>query len=384
MVGFDEIDGGEMFDGEGGSADGFGGEMYDEDNEAEEDVCAEDADEDAAVKAALRSAPKAKTAKPKRSTRARTHRAGTAPDMFAGDPVRMYLKGIGMVDLLTAQDEVNLAMKMEAGTEAKKQLDAAECGEVELSRAQVRRLSRVEEVGLEARQELINANLRLVVSIAKRYTGRGLVLLDLIQEGNLGLIHAVEKFDYTRGFKFSTYATWWIRQAVTRAIADQARTIRIPVHMVETINKLNRAENRLLQEFGHDPTPEEIAAEMGLTPERVLEIQSIRQEPTSLEKTVGEDEDSHLGDFIEDAAAAAPIDAASSALQRERLEWVLGRLPERERRVIVLRFGIEDGCPRTLEEIGQEFGVTRERIRQIEGKAIAKLRRLCRETAFEV
>jgi RNA polymerase primary sigma factor len=258
------------------------------------------------------------------------------------DPVRMYLKEIGRIDLLTAEEEVELAKGIEAGDE-------------------------------EARRRLAEANLRLVVSIAKRYVGRGMLFLDLIQEGNLGLIKAVEKFDYRKGYKFSTYATWWIRQAITRAIADQARTIRIPVHMVETINKLVRINRQLLQELGRDPTPEEIAAEMDIPPERVREIMKIAQEPVSLETPIGEEEDSHLGDFIEDEDALAPAEAASFILLKEQLEEVLETLTPRERDVLRLRFGLIDGRARTLEEVGQKFNVTRERIRQIEAKALRKL-----------
>ena len=327
-----------------------------------------------AVKEALRSVPKAKTSKPKRSSRARARRQDTSTVMLTGDPVRMYLKEIGKVDLLTAQEEVHLAMKIEAGTEATEKLEAAEAGEIELTRAEMRRLMRIEQVGLDAKQSLISANLRLVVSIAKRYVGRGMLFLDLIQEGNLGLIRAVEKFDYTKGFKFSTYATWWIRQAITRAIADQARTIRIPVHMVETINKLVRVQRQLLQDLGRDPTPEEIGEEMGMTADRVREIQKISQEPVSLETPIGEEEDSQLGDFIEDSSAVAPPEAASETMLREQLDQVLDSLADRERKVIKFRFGLEDGHPRTLEEVGREFGVTRERIRQIESKTLAKLR----------
>ena len=259
------------------------------------------------------------------------------------DPVRMYLKEIGRVPLLTAEEEVALARRMEAGDES-------------------------------ARHRLEEANLRLVVSIAKRYVGRGMLFLDLIQEGNLGLLKAVEKFDYSKGYKFSTYATWWIRQAITRAIADQARTIRIPVHMVETINKLVRISRGLLQELGRDPRPEEIAKEMGISVTRVHEIMKIAQEPVSLETPIGEEEDSHLGDFIEDEAAPAPAEAASFMLLREQLEEVLETLTDREKNVLRLRFGLEDGRSRTLEEVGQSFGVTRERIRQIEAKALRKLR----------
>ena len=317
-------------------------------------------------------------AAPKRSKKGSSLKARRRQDaatvMLTGDPVRMYLKEIGKVDLLTAAEEVDLAMKIEAGTEATEKLEAHERGELELSRVELRRLNRVEQVGLEAKQSLISANLRLVVSIAKRYVGRGMLFLDLIQEGNLGLIRAVEKFDYTKGFKFSTYATWWIRQAITRAIADQARTIRIPVHMVETINKLVRVQRQLLQDLGRDPTPEEIGEEMGMSAERIREIQKISQEPVSLETPIGEEEDCQLGDFIEDSQAVAPPEAASDSMLREQLEQVLDGLADRERKVIKLRFGLEDGHPRTLEEVGREFGVTRERIRQIESKTLAKLR----------
>ena len=259
------------------------------------------------------------------------------------DPVRMYLKEIGKVPLLTAEEEIELAQRMEEGDQ-------------------------------EAKKRLAEANLRLVVSIAKRYVGRGMLFLDLIQEGNLGLIKAVEKFDYRKGYKFSTYATWWIRQAITRAIADQARTIRIPVHMVETINKLIRVSRQLLQELGREPTPEEIAAEMNMPVDRVREILKISQEPVSLETPIGEEEDSHLGDFIQDDNVPVPADAAAFTLLKEQLEEVLGTLTEREQKVLTLRFGLEDGRARTLEEVGKEFNVTRERIRQIEAKALRKLR----------
>jgi RNA polymerase primary sigma factor len=294
--------------------------------------------------------------------------AGKTP---TNDPVRMYLKEIGKVPLLTASEEVDLAKKIEAGEEAS--LKLREKGD-KLSREQLRLLKRQERTGQEAKRKLVEANLRLVVSIAKRYVGRGMLFLDLIQEGNLGLIRAVEKFDFRKGYKFSTYATWWIRQAITRAIADQARTIRIPVHMVETINKLIRVQRQLLQELGREPTPEEIAEQMELTPEKVREIIKVSQEPVSLETPIGEEEDSHLGDFIEDADAVVPIDAASFILLQEQLEDVLNSLNEREKEVIRLRFGLTDGHPRTLEEVGREFGVTRERIRQIESKTLAKLR----------
>lgn len=265
------------------------------------------------------------------------------PGIKINDPVRMYLKEIGRVPLLSADDEVELAKRIEKGDE-------------------------------EAKRRLAEANLRLVVSIAKRYVGRGMLFLDLIQEGNMGLIKAVEKFDHTKGYKFSTYATWWIRQAITRAIADQARTIRIPVHMVETINKLIRVSRQLLQELGREPTPEEIAAEMELSTDKVREIMKIAQEPVSLETPIGEEDDSHLGDFIEDQEALAPADAAAYELLKEQLEDVLDTLTEREENVLRLRFGLDDGRTRTLEEVGKVFGVTRERIRQIEAKALRKLR----------
>ena len=328
---------------------------------------------------AIPSAPKRK----KGSSLKNRRRQDAATVMLTGDPVRMYLKEIGKVDLLTASEEVHLAMKIEAGTEAAEKLEAHERGELELSRVELRRLTRVEQMGMEAKQALISANLRIVVSIANRYVGRGMLFLDLIQEGNLGLIRAVEKFDYTKGFKFSTYATWWIRQAITRAIADQARTIRIPVHMVETINKLVRVQRQLLQDLGRDPTPEEIGEEMGMSADKVREIQKISQEPVSLETPIGEEEDSQLGDFIEDAQAVAPPEAASDSMLREQLDQVLDGLADRERKVIKLRFGLEDGHPRTLEEVGREFGVTRERIRQIESKTLIKLRHPSRSSKLK-
>ncbi len=325
--------------------------------------------------------PKVTSARSKAKTSKRNAEASVT--MLTGDPVRMYLKEIGKVPLLTAAEEIDLAMKIEAGIAASEELEKAQADGVEINRRDKRRLTRVEQVGFDAKQALIEANLRLVVSIAKRYVGRGMLFLDLIQEGNLGLIRAVEKFDYTKGFKFSTYATWWIRQAITRAIADQARTIRIPVHMVETINKLVRIQRQLLQSLGREPTPEEIGEEMGLPAERVREIQKISQEPVSLETPIGEEEDSQLGDFIEDDAAVVPPDAASFSMLQEQLGKVLDGLAERERKVIALRFGLEDGHPRTLEEVGREFGVTRERIRQIESKTLAKLRHPSRSSKLK-
>jgi RNA polymerase primary sigma factor len=286
------------------------------------------------------------------------------------DPVRMYLKEIGKVPLLTAEEEVDLAKRIEAGLFSSEKLATGK----KLNDKMRRDLEWIERDGQLAKKKLVEANLRLVVSIAKRYVGRGMLFLDLIQEGNLGLIRAVEKFDYTKGYKFSTYATWWIRQAITRAIADQARTIRIPVHMVETINKLIRIQRQLLQDLGREPMPEEIAKEMDLTPDKVREILKVSQEPVSLETPIGEEEDSHLGDFIEDSDAVVPVDAASFILLQEQLDSVLHTLSDREKKVIQLRFGLTDGHPRTLEEVGREFGVTRERIRQIESKTLSKLR----------
>ena len=290
------------------------------------------------------------------------------------DPVRMYLKEIGKVSLLSADEEISLATAMSAGVEAQQKLDEAEKNGTELSAEELKALKTAVKKGERSKQRLAEANLRLVVSIAKRYVGRGMLFLDLIQEGNLGLIKAVEKLDYTKGYKFSTYATWWIRQAITRAIADQARTIRIPVHMVETINKVIRVSRQLLQELGHDPSPEEIAAEMDMPVDKVREILKIAQEPVSLETPIGEEEDSHLGDFIPDEGASEPSEAASFTLLQEQLVDVLSTLTPREEKVLKLRFGIEDGRPRTLEEVGKEFNVTRERIRQIEAKALRKLR----------
>ena len=302
------------------------------------------------------------------------------------DPVRMYLKEIGKVPLLSADEEIELAQNMEDGAVATEKINvlkgrldgASEREGTEEEKAEIKEeiktLQRDVDKGADAKKRLAEANLRLVVSIAKRYVGRGMLFLDLIQEGNLGLIKAVEKFDYKKGYKFSTYATWWIRQAITRAIADQARTIRIPVHMVETINKLIRVSRQLLQELGREPSPEEIAKEMNMPVERVREILKISQEPVSLETPIGEEEDSHLGDFIKDDNVPVPADAAAFTLLKEQLEEVLGTLTEREQKVLTLRFGLEDGRARTLEEVGKEFNVTRERIRQIEAKALRKLR----------
>jgi RNA polymerase primary sigma factor len=285
------------------------------------------------------------------------------------DPVRMYLKEIGRVPLLSMDEEQRLAQSIEAG---EKEAEKNGTGD-----------NAIIVAGFESKRKLTEANLRLVVSIAKKYVGRGMLFLDLIQEGNLGLIRAVEKFDYRKGYKFSTYATWWIRQAITRALADQARTIRIPVHMVETINRLIKISRQLLQELGRDPTVEEVAAEMGLTPEKVREVIKISQEPISLETPIGEEEDSHLGDFIEDQEAVAPAEAASVMLLKEKMQDVLKNLTDRERKVLELRFGLVDGHQRTLEEVGQEFGVTRERIRQIEAKALRKLRHPSRGKALK-
>ena len=297
------------------------------------------------------------------------------------DPVRMYLKEIGKVPLLSADEEIELAQNMEDGAVAtekinvlKGRIDGASEEEKAEIKEEIKTLQRDVDKGADAKKRLAEANLRLVVSIAKRYVGRGMLFLDLIQEGNLGLIKAVEKFDYKKGYKFSTYATWWIRQAITRAIADQARTIRIPVHMVETINKLIRVSRQLLQELGREPSPDEIAKEMNMPVERVREILKISQEPVSLETPIGEEEDSHLGDFIKDDNVPVPADAAAFTLLKEQLEEVLGTLTEREQKVLTLRFGLEDGRARTLEEVGKEFNVTRERIRQIEAKALRKLR----------
>jgi RNA polymerase primary sigma factor len=328
---------------------------------------------DAAVRALADEGVDVLDVAPQEDTDADIRRAEAGADggrrASTSDLVRIYLREIGRVPLLTAEDEVELAKAIEAGLFAEEKLGGgipmlgAVHGDLELLVCE----------GLRAKQRLIEANLRLVVSIAKRYIGRGLVFLDLIQEGNLGLIRAVEKFDYTRGYKFSTYATWWIRQAITRAIADQARTIRVPVHMVETINKLARVQRQLHQELGREASTDEIAAEMGLEPERVAEIQRIAQEPVSLQSPIGEEE-SDLGDFIEDADAVVPMEAAAFIMLQDQLERVLEQLAERDRRIIQLRFGLLDGHPRTLEEVGREFGVTRERIRQIESKTLAKLR----------
>jgi RNA polymerase primary sigma factor len=292
----------------------------------------------------------------------------------SADSVRAYLKQIGKVPLLNAEQEVELAKRIEAGLYAAERLRAADEGEEKLSIQLHRDLMWISRDGERAKNHLLEANLRLVVSLAKRYTGRGMAFLDLIQEGNLGLIRAVEKFDYTKGYKFSTYATWWIRQAITRAMADQARTIRIPVHMVEVINKLGRIQRELLQDLGREPTPEELAKEMDITPEKVLEIQQYAREPISLDQTIGDEGDSQLGDFIEDSEAVVAVDAVSFSLLQDQLQQVLQTLSEREAGVVRLRFGLTDGQPRTLDEIGQVYGVTRERIRQIESKTMSKLR----------
>jgi len=311
-----------------------------------------------------------KDEKPERDPEAAEPEIAIIPEgVSLEDPVRMYLKEIGRVPLLTMEQEKSLAM-------------AIENGENELAR-NGKSDAQLVYLGDEAKRQLTEANLRLVVSIAKKYVGRGMLFLDLIQEGNLGLIRAVEKFDYRKGYKFSTYATWWIRQAITRALADQARTIRIPVHMVETINRLIKISRQLLQELGREPSVDEIATSMGLTPEKVREVMKISQEPISLETPIGEEEDSHLGDFIEDQEAVAPAEAASVMLLKEKMQDVLQNLTERERKVLVLRFGLEDGHQRTLEEVGQEFGVTRERIRQIEAKALRKLRHPSRGKALK-
>jgi RNA polymerase primary sigma factor len=288
----------------------------------------------------------------------------------SADLVRAYLNGIGRTKLLTAAQEVELAKRVEAGLYAEEKLSMEDVEDDEL-RADLKVIA---AEGQAAKDHLLEANLRLVVSIAKRYTGRGMAFLDLIQEGNLGLIRAVEKFDYTKGYKFSTYATWWIRQAITRAMADQARTIRIPVHMVEVINKLGRIQRELLQDLGREPTPEELAKEMDITPEKVLEIQQYAREPISLDQTIGDEGDSQLGDFIEDSEAVVAVDAVSFSLLQDQLQQVLQTLSEREAGVVRLRFGLTDGQPRTLDEIGQVYGVTRERIRQIESKTMSKLR----------
>jgi RNA polymerase primary sigma factor len=292
----------------------------------------------------------------------------------SADLVRAYLNGIGRTKLLTAAEEVDLSKRIEAGLFAEERLTNAEERGTELDPRLRADLRIIASEGKAAKDHLLEANLRLVVSIAKRYTGRGMAFLDLIQEGNLGLIRAVEKFDYTKGYKFSTYATWWIRQAITRAMADQARTIRIPVHMVEVINKLGRIQRELLQDLGREPTPEELAKEMDITPEKVLEIQQYAREPISLDQTIGDEGDSQLGDFIEDSEAVVAVDAVSFSLLQDQLQQVLQTLSEREAGVVRLRFGLTDGQPRTLDEIGQVYGVTRERIRQIESKTMSKLR----------
>ncbi|HEY3318467.1 MAG TPA: RNA polymerase sigma factor RpoD [Coriobacteriia bacterium] len=320
--------------------------------------------------------PTAKPATGKAAAKKKPRKRPATSDNAAltGDTVRMYLKEIGRVPLLTGKQEVILAKRIEAGLEAAAKLDAAEADGVKLDRADERRLQRIEADGLNAKKHLVEANLRLVISIARRYVGRNMHFLDLIQEGNLGLMRAVEKFDYTRGFKFSTYATWWIRQAITRGIADQGRTIRLPVHMVENVNKLVRVQRRLMQELNREPTAEEIGVELEISAERVREILKVAQEPVSLETPVGDEGDTQLGDFMADSEAVVPENAASFSMLQQQLGQALGLLADRERRVIELRFGLVDGHPRTLEEVGREFGVTRERIRQIEHKTLMKLR----------
>ncbi|HVA07413.1 MAG TPA: RNA polymerase sigma factor RpoD, partial [Acidimicrobiales bacterium] len=317
--------------------------------------------------------PKRRPARPARA-RVTSYSSSEHGGGAAADPVHTYLKEIGRVDLLTGEDEVDLAKSIEAGTFASEELAALEAKGTRLANADRVRLQRLARNGQRAKEELIEANLRLVVSIAKRYRNRGLAFLDLIQEGNLGLMRAVEKFDYTKGFKFSTYATWWIRQAITRALADQGRTIRIPVHMVETINKVVRVQRLLLQEFGREPTVEEIAARVEFPAERVREIQRINQDTVSLEQPMGDEDDFSLSDLIEDQGAEVPDDAATRSMLHEAVREALATLPQREREVMELRFGLDDGRVRTLEEVGKEFGVTRERIRQIEAKTLAKLR----------
>ena len=301
----------------------------------------------------------------------RGSRRNQTNDNPSADLVRVYLNGIGKTALLNAEEEVELAQQIEVGLYAQHLLDDPE---VKLTRAKKRDLKILAKEGRKARSHLLEANLRLVVSLAKRYTGRGMPLLDLIQEGNLGLIRAMEKFDYAKGFKFSTYATWWIRQAITRAMADQARTIRIPVHMVEVINKLARVQRQMLQDLGREPTPEELAKELDMTPERVVEVQKYGREPISLHTPLGEDGDSEFGDLIEDSEAVVPADSVSFTLLQEQLHSVLDTLSEREAGVVSMRFGLNDGQPKTLDEIGKVYGVTRERIRQIESKTMAKLR----------
>ncbi|MBM7367734.1 RNA polymerase sigma factor [Gordonia hydrophobica] len=355
-------------------------------NLADEDLVVDDDDDDADEKpapakgrAAAKSTKKKDEPKPdfvwdEDESEALRQARKDAELTASADSVRAYLKQIGKVALLNAEEEVELAKRIEAGLFATERLRRVmESGE-KLSVAQRRDLSWISRDGNRAKNHLLEANLRLVVSLAKRYTGRGMAFLDLIQEGNLGLIRAVEKFDYTKGYKFSTYATWWIRQAITRAMADQARTIRIPVHMVEVINKLGRIQRELLQDLGREPTPEELAKEMDITPEKVLEIQQYAREPISLDQTIGDEGDSQLGDFIEDSEAVVAVDAVSFTLLQDQLQDVLDTLSEREAGVVRLRFGLTDGQPRTLDEIGQVYGVTRERIRQIESKTMSKLR----------
>ncbi|NMN99942.1 RNA polymerase sigma factor [Gordonia sp. TBRC 11910] len=362
-------------------------DLTDDDDDSDDEDDSEDADESAPAKPKAAAKGKEETNEPTAADKASgdfvwdeeeseaLRQARKDAELTASaDSVRAYLKQIGKVALLNAEEEVQLAKRIEAGLFAAERLRRImEAGE-KLAPAQRRLYSEVARDGNRAKNHLLEANLRLVVSLAKRYTGRGMAFLDLIQEGNLGLIRAVEKFDYTKGYKFSTYATWWIRQAITRAMADQARTIRIPVHMVEVINKLGRIQRELLQDLGREPTPEELAKEMDITPEKVLEIQQYAREPISLDQTIGDEGDSQLGDFIEDSEAVVAVDAVSFTLLQDQLQSVLETLSEREAGVVRLRFGLTDGQPRTLDEIGQVYGVTRERIRQIESKTMSKLR----------
>ncbi|MGO2849963.1 RNA polymerase sigma factor, partial [Corynebacterium variabile] len=344
--------------------------------DADDDEHTDDADEDATTTgaAAVKAATDGSFVWDEDESAALRQARKDAELTASADSVRAYLKQIGKVALLNAEQEVSLAKRIEAGLYATYKMEQIKESGEKVSPMQKRDLREIDRDGRKAKNHLLEANLRLVVSLAKRYTGRGMAFLDLIQEGNLGLIRAVEKFDYTKGYKFSTYATWWIRQAITRAMADQARTIRIPVHMVEVINKLGRIQRELLQDLGREPTPEELAKEMDITEDKVLEIQQYAREPISLDQTIGDEGDSQLGDFIEDSEAVIAVDAVSFTLLQDQLQDVLHTLSEREAGVVKLRFGLTDGMPRTLDEIGQVYGVTRERIRQIESKTMSKLR----------